>query len=96
MNITSIKEDNDLVNQGHRPNYIVVSEQIAAPFISADIAIKWHYSLLQSGIKTTIWDLTDYDWDVNPAKFKIHDISTDEGVEDVAKDLAMRNQTVIN
>jgi hypothetical protein len=96
VKITTVKEDNDLVKQGIRPNYVVVSEQVGAPFISAEMAIKWHNYVRELGVETIIMDLTDYDWDVNPANFQLHNISTEEGLEKVGMDLIQRNQKILN
>jgi hypothetical protein len=94
--ITTIQEDNDRVKQGTRPKYLVVSTQLGAPFISAEMAIKWHNITRQKGVDTIIMDLNDYDWDANMLKLKVHDLSTEEGKEDFEKDVADRNQSTIN
>lgn len=96
MNISSFEQDNDLVNKGTRPNYIVVSNQTGCPFISAKMAIKWHNMVGEQGVQTTILDLTEYDWELNPLNFKIHNVSTAEGMIGVVIDLTTRSQSVIN
>lgn len=69
------KTDNDRISNGEKPRYVVWSEKVGCPFVSAEVAISWHNDLLEQGVETRIFDLTNYDWDTNPLGFRFHSMN---------------------
>jgi len=91
-----IREESDKVREGYRPVYYVVSDHVGIGLLTSEAAIEWHNFMLNNGVFTKIIDLRDYDWDTNPAGFRLFDTSTSEGQKQFAETAATWHQTTLN
>jgi hypothetical protein len=68
---------NDPFNLGEvvYPRYLVWSVLIGSAYYEAQSAIDWCTYMEASGVETTIYDLTDYDWIANPVGLRVNNIA---------------------
>lgn len=58
------------------PNYMVKSDKVAIPFYDIDYALAWQKKVYEdTGVITQVFDLTAYDWKLNPGNIKFHNLS---------------------
>lgn len=83
----AIREETEEIAQNGRPQYIASSGRVATAFRTIELALYWQDYLAAQGVDLVIYDLTDYDWETNPANFKFHDMSTEEGMKGLFNEL---------
>ncbi|MFF2532376.1 hypothetical protein ACFVS2_26040 [Brevibacillus sp. NPDC058079] len=77
--VNRVKDENEQVSKGVKPNYVVFSEQIGYPCVTKEVSEFWYWYMKENGVETQIADVSQYNWDENPANFRHHNTATEEG-----------------